>query len=388
MKKTAIAIPLGILLAFSALVIGMSTPAPAQTPGPAKVIKIGHEASLTGPWADYSLMALRGMQRAVEEVNAAGGVLGAKLEIVTEDDGSDRVQGITLMKKLAGQPDIVVLSEMSSAVLIATHPLFEQYKVPMLSYGSATLWKLTPYKGVFNRYTFRQNLVNELAIPIMLEKIKPTLNFKKASIIFDAKNDAAVNVKTAALEALGKLGVEVTGVESALAGDTDFRAQITKMMPARPDLVIVDLTANEKALFVRQARDMGWKVPFFAGMIMEPREFQLSGGAVEGMIGVVPFDPAEDRPIVKRFTEWHRQKFNGADPAPYAALGYDNILIIADALKRAGKVDRAALRDALGTTKNLEGAAGFYTFNDHGDNATPLIHFATFNKEGKIVTYK
>jgi len=231
--------------------------------------------------------------------------------------------------------------------------------------------------------------VAEQVLPTMFDKLQAKLNFHSIAIIFDAKNDFCVSAKNFCVDAMKRKGVKVTDIESAMTNDTDFKAQITKMMPDKPDVVFADFTINERALFARQARDLGWNVQLIAPNMIDPQEFTLSGGAVEGMIGLGNWDPTEDRPLTKAYVTDFRNKHNGEDPNQYDALGRDFVYIIADALKRAGTTtDREAFRRALGQTKNFEGVCGFYTWNDKGDNATPLVHFVTLDKQGRIVGWK
>jgi branched-chain amino acid transport system substrate-binding protein len=368
------------------MVVCMDVPvSKAQQKVSLKEWKIGNIVDITGPFTNFGIPLLRGQEKATEDINAAGDVRGGKIVLVSEDSRSDRIEGLTLIKKLAPNKDILCLSILASQVLIAGHPLFEEFRIPVVS-NAANPWRLTPYKGVFNKWTFRQQPIADATVPIMLSKLKPKLNLKRVATIYDIKNDWTVTNQRAFVEISKKLDLDVTAVESCITGDTDFRAQITKMRLTDPDLVFVSCTSHEKAFFIRQARDMGWKVQFM-DLLAQPPEFKLSGGAEEGLISCTPFDATEDRPLVKMLVKWHQEKY-GAKIEPNTGLGYDNVMIIADAIKRAKTIDREGIRDALGSTKNFEGACGFYTWDGCGDNLTPLIHFVTFNKAGELVTYK
>ncbi len=389
--RTEKGVAVASVLALLCLLAGTSAFANGQqeaaSSGP--TVKIGNLTSVTGAFAFFGGTMKRGIEDAAAEINAAGGVLGARLQVVTVDDGSDKVQGTEVVKKLASAKDIMVIGNMSSLVLIATAPLYEEYRVPVVSLGSATQWTSTPYKGEFNKYTFRMSTVAEQVLPTMFEKLQAKLKFKSIAIIFDAKNDFCVGAKNFCVDAMGKMGIPITDIESAMTNDTDFKAQITKMMPGKPDVVFADFTINERALFARQARDLGWNVQLIAPNMIDPQEFTLSNGAVEGMIGLGNWDPTEDRPLTKAYTAAFQAKHNGEDPNQYDALGRDFVYVVADALKRAGTTtDREAFRNALGQTKNFEGVCGFYTWNDKGDNVTPLAHFVTLDKQGRIVGWK
>jgi len=156
--------------------------------------------------------------------------------------------------------------------------------------------------------------------------------------------------------------------------DNDFSAQLTSILAKKPDVLWPAAPTNEAALIIQQARQRGFKGPILGGATLnEPSIFKLSGGAAEGFLTYFPFNPFEDRPMVKNVVQKYTEKYKEQVPA-FVAYGYDAFNNLASAIKRAKSTERKAVRDAFAQTKDLEGLAGRYTYTNGSDNQTPSYY--------------
>ena len=172
------------------------------------------------------------------------------------------------------------------------------------------------------------------------------------------------------------LGLEMKDIETFNTGDQDFSLALTRILANPPDVLYVGATTNEAMLIIGQARELGLKSIMLGGAgFNDPRIAKLPGKAAEGIMTFFAFDPTSDRPLVRSFTERYMAAHAGGKPPSLAALGYDGVLLIADAIRRAGSTDRDAVRRAMGETANLEGIDGTFTYKGAGDNQVqkPLL---------------
>jgi branched-chain amino acid transport system substrate-binding protein len=348
----------------AAFAILAPSPAAAQDD---KTIRLGTTFLLTGKWAVYGLDNKAGMEIALDEINKEG-VLGKKLQVLWEDTAGDKTVAVALLRKFAGDPSIPLIIQVSTAELGAQAPLAKSLGIPVISTGSVGA-------GVpLNEWTFRVNLPVSTAIPILVQGVKGKRGVRRLAVIYDMANEfPSSEAKLVEKFVNEDKSLQLVAVERFKTGDRDFSAQLTKLRNLPHDALWVSGTADEVGLIMRQAREMGIKSLFVGGTaLVDPATFNISRGAMTGAILSLQFSPSDPRPIVKRFVADY-DKRHGKSPPLYAALGYDVVLIVADAIKRAGKIERAAIREALAATRGLEGLAGRYTYQGQPDNQTPVF---------------
>lgn len=369
---------MGLVILLLAISVPSSTPAASASVGAQKPVKLGSVLALTGALGKYGEDNKRGIEMAVEKINASGGINGHKLTIVFEDSGSDRVQTQSLVKKLAGDSDVLaIIGSGDSSSFVAISGLLPDLKLVALSPGATVLWR-----GEFNKWTFRDTLIPAQAIPDVLKRIKEKLGTKSIGVLYDTANDYAAGEAQFVQSSAKNLGLDIYGVERFKQGDTDFSTQLTNFKGKQPDLLYLAGTTNELALIIQQARARGIKSVFLgAAGLNDPSIYKLSGGAADGSLTIFPFNPEDPRPIVKGFVTLYQSKYKTVPPA-YAAYGYDAVLLMADAIKRAKSLTRDGLQAALGQTKGLEGVNGKYTYNGKGDNVTPAFFLYKLTKNG------
>ncbi len=340
-------------------------------------IVIGGGLTLSGAAAAYGEDGRTGADIAVAEINTKGGVLGRKLRVDYDDTGMERARAVAIYRKYAARPEIVAMLSISSVELVALDPLTNEVKLPLISIGSAaTFTKFSPY-------TFRLQVIVGKAMPTVLSRVKAAKGLKSVSILYDVKNNFTVSEMEAVKASAQGAGLELKGIESFSTGEQDFSLQLTRIAEQNPDLFYLAATTDEAALAISQARALGIKAQILGGAgLNDPRIGSLAKEGAYGTITFAPFSPKDDRPIVKAFVADYQKKFAKAEPPAYVALGYDAVMLLADAIRRAGSTDREKVRDALGTTKNLEGLNGLYSYDGSGDNTRQEPRLLVYGANG------
>lgn len=337
-------------------------------------IKIGEVDPLTGGVSQFGISCHHGFDLAFDEINQGGGVLGQKLELVTEDDQSKPGQSSTAVRKLITQDKVVaILGDATSSATLEAAPIAQSDKIPLIT-PSATNPRITE----LGDYIFRVCFLDEFQGRVLARFVREKLNARKVVALIDVKQDYSVDLAKFFKDEFSKLGGTVVGEQSYATGDTDFRAQLTSIRAAQPDVVFVPGYYQEVALIVKQGRQIGLHMPFVGcdGWANQAL-LQIGGKAVDGCYFTNHFAPDDPSPIVKEFVAKFQEKY-GAPPDTFAALGYDAARLLADAIKRAGSTDSKALRDSLAETSGFEGVTGRISF-DANRNAS---------KPGLIVTVK
>jgi branched-chain amino acid transport system substrate-binding protein len=337
-------------------------------------IKIGEVDPLTGGVSQFGISCHHGFVLAFDEINQGGGVLGQKLELVTEDDQSKPGQSSTAVRKLITQDKVVaILGDATSSATLEAAPIAQSDKIPMIT-PSATNPRITEVGD----YVFRVCFLDEFQGRVLAKFVREKLRAGKVVALIDVKQDYSVDLAKFFKDEFSKLGGAVVGEQSYATGDTDFRAQLTSIRAAQPDVVFVPGYYQEVALIVKQGRQIGLHMPFVGCDGWANQALLAIGGkAVDGCYFTNHFSPDDPTPIVKEFVAKFQEKY-GAPPDTFAALGYDAARLLADAIKRAGSADSKTLRDALAETAGFEGVTGRISF-DANRNAS---------KPGLIVTVK
>src|SRR5438093_13364312 len=296
-------------------------------------IKVGEFASLTGKEATFGQMSHHGTQLAIEEVNAAGGVLGKKIELIYEDDQSKAGEPATVVKKLISRDKVAaVLGEVASSRSMEAAPICQQNKVPMIS-PSSTNVKLTE----MGDYIFRVCFTDEFQGKLLANFAKRTLKAAKVAVMTDVKSDYSVGLSSYFKSPFTASGGTIAAEQTYNGGDKDFKGQLTAIKAANPDAIIVTGYYTDVGLIVKQAKQLGITVPLFGGDGWESSKLIEIGGAdVEGTYFSTHFSPEGKSPAVESFVRKFREKY-GELPDAMAALGYDSAMVLTEAMKRAGQ---------------------------------------------------
>jgi branched-chain amino acid transport system substrate-binding protein len=336
-----------------------------------ETIKIGHYAAMTGGTAAYGQDTDAGVKMAMEEINAEGGVLGKKIEVDTQDDESKPEGAITVATKMSADAKILVaIGEVASGRTIPAAPFFDKAGIPMVS-PSATNPDVTK-KGT---HIFRICFIDPFQGLIVSKFVKDNLKFTKAAIFTDKKNEYSTGLTEVINKEFTGMGGQIVAQASYQEGDSDFRAQLGQLKTANPEAIFVPGYYKEVGMIARQAREMGITAPLIGGDGWNGDGLIAGAGgpgkALEGSFFTDHYSPEDPNPLVqdfvKKFTEKNKRK-----PSANAALGYDTLKLVADAIKRTGKEDREAVTKAISETKDFEGVTGKITI-DADRNANKKI---------------
>ena len=338
-------------------------------------IKIGEFASMTGKEATFGQFAHKGTQLAIDEVNAAGGVLGKKIELLLEDNQSKAGESATIVKKFISRDKVVaILGEIVSSRSLEAAPLCQNAKIPLISPGASA-----PEFTTKGDYVFRACFIDPFAGTIMAKFAKDTLKARKVAILSSVSSAQSVGIAKFFRERFTTEGGTIVAEQKFSEGDKDFRAQLTAIKAAGAEAVFAPAYYAEAALICKQARDLGLTVPFLGTDGWESADLiGIGGAAVEGCYIVTHYSPENRSPLVAAFHA-NFQKRWGMPSNALCALGYDSAMMLIDAIKRAGTTEGPKLRDAIAATKNFPGAAGTITL-DANRNPTKSAVVLTVNK--------
>ncbi len=356
-------------------------PAPGTGGGGAAagdVIKIGEFASLTGKEATFGQMSHHGTELAIEELNAAGGLLGRKLKLLTEDTQSKAGEPATVVKKLISRDGVIaILGEVASSRSMEAAPICQQNKIPQIS-PSSTNVKLTE----MGDYIFRVCFTDEFQGKLLANFAQRTLKAAKVAILTDTKSDYSVGLTRDFKAPFTAAGGRVLVEQVYNGGDKDFKGQLTAVKAAGPDAILITGYYTDVGLIVKQAKQLGLTVPIFGGDGWESSKLiEIGGKDAEGTYFSTHFSPEADVPLVKSFAAKFKAKY-GELPDAMAALGYDSAMVLAAAIKKTGSTEGPKLREALAATKDHVGVAGTITLDAKRNATKPAVILTV--KDGKF----
>lgn len=349
-------------------------------PAAGDTIKVGEFASLTGKEATFGQSSHKGTLLAIEELNAAGGVLGKKFELITEDTQSKQGESASVVRKLVSRDKVIaVLGEVASGRSLEAAPICQNAKVPMIS-PSSTNPKVTEVGD----FVFRVCFIDPFQGTVMALFAKNTLKAKNVAVLTDAAAPYSVGLATFFKEKFVADGGKIAVEQKFSSGDKDFKAQLTAIKAANPDAIFAPCYYTEAGLITQQARQLGINLPIFGGDGWEAPELLTIGGkAMDGTYYSTHYSPEDKAEMVATFVKKFKARWNNEVPDAMAALGYDSALVLADAIKRAGGTDSQKLRDALAATKDFVGVTGKTTLDAKRNATKPAVIIEV--KDGKFV---
>jgi branched-chain amino acid transport system substrate-binding protein len=341
-----------------------------------KVIRIGGLFPTSGPGAYFGVQDKQGIDLSVEQINKTG-INGFRLEVKYEDSACSPLPATQAAKRLIEQykPHVILGEECSDATL-AVMPVVEQAKVPLLNAGSSSIKITDPG----NAWTFRI-MPNEVmqGVDIATNAYK-RLNAKTAVLLYENTNAGIGNAKVFG-DTFKSLGGQILADIGFGRDVNDFTAIATRIVGLGKVDVIPTYTLEGQGLRITQALTQagvtkgGSGSSIQLGTIWLPFGFeQKAGKAALGYVRIVQFDPADQRDVVKNFVQTFKAKYN-QDPTHINAHAFDQILVIADAVRR-GATDAQSIRDTMATTKNFSGVTGSVEFDKSNQNIKmDTIHY-------------
>jgi branched-chain amino acid transport system substrate-binding protein len=359
------------LMAATALA-ALAAPARAED----KLIKIGALLPISGPGSYFGVQDKQGIELAIELINKAG-VNGYKFEVKYEDSACGPLPATQAAKRLIEQykPDVLLGEECSDATL-AIMPVVEEAKVPLINAGSSAIKITEPG----NPWTFRI-FPNEVMQGVDLaNNAYKKLNARTAVLLHENTN-AGIGNANVFNEAFTKLGGKILADIGFGRDVNDFTSIATRIAGLGAVDVIPTYTLEGQGLKITQALMQagvtkgGDGKAIQVGTIWLPFGFeQKAGKAALGYVRAVQFDPLDQRPVVRDFIAAFKAKYNQS-PTHLHAHSYDQIILIADVVKRGGK-DAQSIRDGLAATKNFSGVTGSVTFDKTNQNTSmDTVHY-------------
>ena len=332
-------------------------------------IKVGEFASLTGGSASFGQSSHKGTALAIEEINAAGGVLGKKLKLIAEDDQSQAGQPATIVRKLISQDKVVaVLGEVASSKSLEAAPICQQNKIPMISPASTN-----PKVTEVGDYIFRICFIDPFQGTVMA-KFAQGKGWRKVAVLTDVKQDYSVGLAEFFVKGFTATGGEIVKDQKYSTGDKDFKAQLTSIKAAKPDAIFVPGYYGEVSLIGKQARLLGIKAPLLGGDgWVGDSLLKVAGTSLDGSFFSCHFSADDKSAAVQNFVKKYKTKYPGETPDDMAALGYDSAVILAEAIKRAGTTDGEKLRAAIAATKAHAGITGSITLDEKRNATKPAV---------------
>ena len=325
---------------------------------------------MTGPTATFGTSTDEGIRLAMEEINAAGGVLGKPIEVLTEDTQSKPTEAVNAVEKLISRSKVVaVLGEVASSNSLAAAPRCQEAGVPMLSPASTN-----PKVTQTGDFIFRSCFIDPFQGGVMAKFALDELKAKKVAVLYDVNSDYSAGLRQFFTDEIKKSGGTIVADEAYSQQDVDFRGQLTKIKNASPDAIYVPGYYTQVGAICRQAKELGISVPLLGGDGWDSDKlFEIGGDTVNDNYFTNHYSVEEQRPEVQKFVADYRKKYGGKTPDAMAILGYDAMKLMADAIKRAGSTDGGKIRDALAATKNFAGASGTITIDENRNAQKPIV---------------
>lgn len=343
-------------------------------------IKIGAIGPLSGPVAVYGTECINGINLAAEEINAAGGINGKKIEIISEDDEGNPEKSVNAYKKIVTKDKAkLIVGSLTSGCTMAITSLAQAQKVLMIA-PAATASAITDAGD----YVFRACFIDPFQGTVGAKFALESLNVKKAAILYDIGNDYSSGLTDNFVKTFSNGGGTIVAKESYSTGDKDFNAQLTKIKNAKPDLVYLPDYYGTVALIAKQLRAQGINTPIVGadgwdGLTADAGDEVLNGYYSNHYAA----DSTEG--AVKVFVDNFKAKYDGRTPNAFAALGYDAVYMLRDSIISADSTDSTKVRDAL---KALDGnyVTGHVTFDENRNPIKSAVMVKLVRQDGKLTT--
>jgi branched-chain amino acid transport system substrate-binding protein len=366
MKKMLLTgVALGLGLAFA-------TAASAQ-------IKIGVAEPITGPNAAFGAQLKNGTEQAVEDINAAGGVMGQKLALSTGDDVSDPKQGVSVANKFAAEGIKWVVGHFNSGVSIPSSEVYQEAGIIQITPAS-TNPRFTE-RGMWNTFRTcgRDDQQGEVAGTYLAKSFKG----KKVAVVHD-KTPYGKGLADETQKTMNKQGLKEVMYEGVNTGEKDYSALVSKLKQANVDVVYFGGLHTEAGLIIRQMRDQGLNAPMMSGDGIVSSEFvSIAGPGAEGTLMTFSPDPRKN-PNAKEAVEKFRKK--GFEPEAYTLYSYAAVEVYKQAAEAVKSTDPKKMAEYMHSGKTFKTVIGDLSFDKKGDITRPDYVMYVWKKgaDGKI----
>jgi branched-chain amino acid transport system substrate-binding protein len=332
---------------------------------------IGVTGPFTGDGAQYGEMIRMAAEMKAEEINKAGGINGIPLELEFQDDKGDPKEAANVAQKLGSNPRVLaVVGHFNSSCSLAGKEVYNSMQVLQVSYGSTNV---NVCQG--GDWTFRNVYRDDFQGYFIADYIKHILAYGRVAVFFD-NDDYGRGLRDAFAARAAENGLEIVAEEAYVRDTQEYTPQLTQIMGKDPDIIFISGLYANAAMILTQARNLGMDTPFIGGDgLLSADLITNAGKAAEGTIVTCPFLPNLEDEKTRGFVTAFEERY-GTKPDAWAALTYDAVGIVAEAIARAGP-DRRAIRDYVAAIdspeKGYDGVAGLTYFNRDGDCMKPLV---------------
>jgi branched-chain amino acid transport system substrate-binding protein len=360
------------------------TPSPSSA-GPTAdgdTILIGEVGSLTGPEASFGISTRNGIDLAVGQANAQGGVKGKKIVVRVYDDQSKPEEAANAATRLISQDGVkVILGEVASTNSLAMAQKAQPAQVPMISPSSTN-----PKVTLVGNYIFRVCFIDPFQGFVMAKFARENLKILKAAVLKDQKSDYSLGLTEFFTRKFTEMGGKIVTTEAYAKGDTDFRSQLTAIKGTKPEAIYIPGYYTDVGVIARQARELGIKVPLLGGDGWQSvKLFELGGSAISGSYFSDHYSPDNPAPQVQKFIADYKAAF-GTVPDSLAGLGYDAANVALAAMRRAANLSNSAIRDAIAQTKDFPGVAGTISLDENRNAVKPAVVLQVAGDKLKYIT--
>lgn len=348
------AVPLAVVLVVGCKQKGQETNGPQSTAPTADKIVVGEYGSMTGPQSAFGQSTDKGIRLAIDEIGTGGGLNGKQVEVPpAEDDESVAQKAETAVKRLVDRGVVAVLGEVASSNSLAGGPVCQAHHIPMISPSSTN-----PKVTAVGDYIFRVCFIDPFQAAVVAHFARTTLKANTAAVFYDAGQAYSVGFRDEFKKGFVARGGKIVGEASFTGNDKDFNAPLTSLKAANPDVILVPGYYTQVGTIAKQARDLGIKVPLLGGDGWDAQElFTYAGNTVDNCFFSDHMAVDDPNPTVQQFVKAFKAKYDKT-PDSMAALGYDAMRLLFDAMKRAKSLNGPDLRDAIAQTKDFDGVTG------------------------------
>jgi branched-chain amino acid transport system substrate-binding protein len=327
-------------------------------------IKIGFVTTLTGERALTGQYTKNGVLMAVEEVNAAGGINGKKVEAVFEDDNGNDAGAVNAYNKLSGSGVAVIVGPIYSTMDLAISPSIKKAEIPTLVLGSSN--DIAKQK---NQWMFQSRTADAISAAAIAKYAANQLKLKKLAIIHDSDNFAS-GAAAVAKKTLEDAGIPPVLVLSYNIGDKDFTPLLAKIKASGADGILAWSQQVEAGLIMKQKQSLDIKVPMVGSNSYATKiAIDLAKEDAEGVYSVADYVHTGNAPKTMEFAKKYKAKYN-IDSEFNSAMNYDALYLAVEALKKANSTDKNAVRGAMASIKDFVGVSTTFTFDENNVGGT------------------
>jgi len=356
------------------------------TDSASKDIKIGMVYELTGNTASYGTSAADGAKLAFKEINANGGVLGKQIKIVTADNKGEPSESANAMTKVITQDKVIAVTGFTvSSCGIAGSAVAEDNKIPLVAAATVNPRVTVDEKtSKVKDYTFRACFIDSFQGTVSANFALNSLKKSNSAIMIDNSSDYSKGLAQIFKDVFIKGGGRVVAEEAYLQKDQDFKSILTKIKAQNPEIIYLPGYYDDVGKIIKQARELGITVPILGGDAWDsPRLVELGGPQALNNTYFTNFYSVQDtNPASQVFVEAYKKEY-GQLPDSMAAMGYDAVYLLVDAIKRANSVESAKIREALVATKDFKSVSGSMNLSSTHDAIRGVVIIEM--KDGKQV---